>query len=126
MKLNRKELIIAATILVAVLIIVGGTIAVVTAINNSTEKTDSLSDASKKPAITPESQLLNGNYDAAKSGFEAALSDAEAAGNTEKIQYYKQQLDFLESTPKPEVTTPPQEPEVEEYTTADEAASQNN
>lgn len=108
---HRKRFFTVLITCVAVVLVASLTVMLLLTLNkHNTQKTDI-----QQSQVSPEENLSAGKYDEAKAGFQTKLSEANASGDSVKAEYYKQQLDFIDATPKELTETPPQEPTVETH-----------
>ncbi len=106
--MKNKRLIIIIAAIAAPLIVLGATIGILFLLNAPTSNDTNTPEDTRSLTSKAEDALNDGNIDEAKQNFEAALVEAQNAGDQSQINYITQQLDYIETTPRPaEPTTPP-------------------
>ncbi|WP_375384023.1 hypothetical protein [uncultured Microbacterium sp.] len=108
LRITRKAIILTAIAAVGFVLVASATALILTWLNPPhSDQGQQEGSTSPSDGATGEELLSKGNYDRARTAFEASLTDAESRGDNAKVHYYRQQLDFLNATPRPETSTSP-------------------
>lgn len=112
---TRRIILIAALGTIGFIFVAGATFGVLVLLNPRTHQMNKTAPISSDAATAAKTYLAHGEYSKARASFQTALTKAEASGDYTRVQYYKQQIDFIDSTLHSDSPRATSDPDVTQY-----------